>query len=104
MNLIIDLKTALRKKKRLGKTSWWRKIACWIAADTLAKSEVDSWQCAGKKNWDYANGRADIQVPTSQFVHWLLRHAGKEVCVMDVYKKYPYLMEREGNPLLKEEK
>lgn len=88
-----------KKGSILEKISWWRKLVCKIAADTLAKYGCESWQCSGKKNWDFNNRQeADIQVPTSQFVHWLLRCAGLQVCVMDVLEKYPNLMKQEGDP------
>jgi hypothetical protein len=60
------------------------------ASKIVAKMFLDknsSYQCCGEVNWTIGKEkRADIQVPASQFAHWILREAGYSVCEADLWK------------------
>ncbi len=64
---------------------WAARIVAWW----LIRDKAKSYQCSGKINWlQLGQEWADIQVPTEQLVHWILRVCGHEVCINDIRRHY----------------
>lgn len=77
---------------KLMHTSVLRRWASRIVAEAII-NESTSYQCNGKANWWTIKERpdistADIQVPSTQIAHWVLRCAGGyKVCEADVIER-----------------
>jgi hypothetical protein len=89
--------------KKWPKRSFLQRWAARVVAKMLL-SKNSSYQCCGKINWmhtlkeengilyhklDYVpnESEADIQVPSLQMAHWILRESGYSVCEADIEKR-----------------
>lgn len=72
------------------KAPFYVRWASRIVANYMSKDKQNiTYQVHGEKNWDYDNSKsANIQVPESQIIHWMLRSCGHELCEADVLKMY----------------
>jgi hypothetical protein len=70
------------------KAPWYVRLASVVVCNWINKTGIESFQCSGQKNWEYNDGKVDIQVPTYQIMHWVLRITGKQVAPVDVCRKY----------------
>jgi len=88
----------LEPKSRMGpdgfeRPRWYHRLAARIVAKRILNGKAQSHQCSGRVNWllDFESGKAplfggdaDIQVPSAQLAHWVLRNVGYKVCPADL--------------------